>query len=196
MDSSRESSPDPLHQANVGTMDYPYALPENGREAGIHMWQMQRETVLAICRMEELLCAHDQWLEALEGTSRKITARTKDLRTMRKDQHIGLQQIHTAVHAIYYPDQSPKGKERLAERLGLPNPPQNSPSPKTKKTLAERLNPQGSHSGNWEDQAGSNPQTDPPGPPLLPSHQPRISLLQQLQDPPLSPLQQLQPSQN
>jgi hypothetical protein len=122
MDSSRESSPDPLHRANVGTVDYPYDLPEDPREAGVHMWQMQREAVFALRRMEELILDHDQQIEALEGTTRKIAARTKDLRTMQKDHHIGLQQIHTAVHAIYYPEQTSKGKEKASGTSGPSHP--------------------------------------------------------------------------
>jgi hypothetical protein len=86
------------------------------------MWHMQRETVLAIHRMEELLLDHDQRIEALEGTTRKIAARTKDLQTMQKDHHIGLQQIHTADHAIYNPDQSSKGKEKTDGTHGPPKP--------------------------------------------------------------------------
>jgi hypothetical protein len=104
------------------------------------MWQMQRETILALRRMEELLLDHDQRLEALEGTSRKIAARTKDLRTMQKDHHIGLQQIHTAVHAIYYPEQSSKGKEKASGTPGPSKPTagfsfsqiQENPSPEAK----------------------------------------------------------------
>jgi hypothetical protein len=103
-------------------MDYPYDLPTDGREAGSQMWHMQRETLLAIRRMEELLLDHDQRLEALEGSTRKIAARTKDLRTMQKDHHIGLQQIHTAVHTIYYPDQSSKGKEKASRTSRPPKP--------------------------------------------------------------------------
>jgi hypothetical protein len=140
MDSSCESSPDPLHRTHIGTMDYPYDLPTDGREAGSQMWQMPRETLLAIRRMEELLLDHDQWLKALEGSTRKIAARTKDLRTMQKDHHIGLQQIHTTVHAIYYPEQTTKGKEK-AGRVPGPSKPtlefsfsqmQENPSPEAK----------------------------------------------------------------
>jgi hypothetical protein len=86
------------------------------------MWAMQRETILALRRMEELLLDHDQRIKAIEGTSRKVAARTKDLRTMQKDHHIGLQQIHTAVHAIYYPEQSSKGKEKAGGAAGPSRP--------------------------------------------------------------------------
>jgi hypothetical protein len=72
--------------------------------------------------MEELLLDHDQQIEALEGSTRKIAARTKDLRTMQKDHHIGLQQIHTAVHSIYYPEQSSKGKEKAGRTPGPSKP--------------------------------------------------------------------------
>jgi hypothetical protein len=121
-------------------MDYPYDLPTDGREAGIIMWQMQRETILAIRRMEELLLDHDQRLEALEGSTRKIAARTKDLRAMQKDHHIGLQQMHTAVHAPYYPEQSKKGKEKAGGMAGPSKPTaefsfsqvQEDPSPEAK----------------------------------------------------------------
>jgi hypothetical protein len=100
-------------------MDYPYDLPTDGREAGSQMWEMQREILLAVRQMEELLLDHDQQVEALEGSTRKIVARTKNIRTMQKDHHIGLQQIYTAVHAIYYPEQSTKGKEKAS---GTPGP--------------------------------------------------------------------------
>jgi hypothetical protein len=105
-------------------VDYPYDLPDNGREAADQMWHMQSEALLAIWRMEELLLNHNQQIEALEGSSRKILARTKDLQTMQQDHHIGLQQIHTAVHTIYYPEQSSKGKEKAS---GTPGPSKPTP---------------------------------------------------------------------
>jgi hypothetical protein len=113
---------------------------------------------------------------------------------MQKDHHIGLQQIHTAVHAIYYPEQSPKGKEKASRMPGPSRPKPEFSFSQTQEIPSPEIKPSGLSfrdlGGSSRDQSPvrkprtpfipattPNPPTTTPGPAPIPAPAPAIPKL-------------------